>query len=155
MPLRLLTLRGFLLLSWSESSLLTTSTNVKVDQERIWLARLRPIVESHLGQMHGLRILHGDAELRNIVATGDGGDYAATACLVDYKNVVTKGRFARRLAKDYKGMDEKDVERNSSRHVRERRYFVSSSEILGLRDDYAADRALLTISIVLSAHTWY
>lgn len=101
---------GFLLLSWAGSSLLNTCANADVDQERTLLARLRAEVDSRLSQMHGLGILHGDAELRNIVVTSDGGDHAPTVSFVDLERAVTKGRYARRLARDYRGMGEKDVE---------------------------------------------
>lgn len=101
---------GFLLLSWAGSSLLNTCANVDMDQERTWLARLRVDVDHRLSQMHMLGILHGDAELRNILVTYGEHNHAATVSLVDFERAVTKGRFARRLAKDYNGMDEKDIE---------------------------------------------
>lgn len=101
---------GFLLLSWAGSPLLNTCTNKDIDQERTWLARLRVDVDHHLSQMHSLGILHGDAELRNIVVTSDSGDHAASVYLVDFERALTKGRFARRLARHNNGMDEKDID---------------------------------------------
>lgn len=101
---------GFLLLSWAGDSLRYTRTNVDVDRERTWLARLRADVDHRLSQLHALGILHGDAELRNIVVTSEGGDHTATVSLVDFERAVSKGRFARRLARDHKVTDEKVVE---------------------------------------------
>ncbi|ROW11969.1 hypothetical protein VPNG_05225 [Cytospora leucostoma] len=101
---------AFLLLGWAGSSPYYIPTNVDVDQERARLARFRADVDCRLSQIHGLGILHGDAELRNIVVAIDGGDSASTVSLVDFERAITKGRFARRLARDCKGMDEKDVE---------------------------------------------
>lgn len=98
-----------LLLSWAGSALYDTPVKADVEQERTWQARIRADVDRLLSQIHGFGILHGDAELRNIVVVGGRGD-SPTVSFVDFERAVTKGRLARRLARDCKGMDEKDVE---------------------------------------------
>ncbi|KAJ4413561.1 hypothetical protein N0V82_008457 [Gnomoniopsis sp. IMI 355080] len=98
---------GFLLLSWGGSSLRNLQTHITKDQERAWLGRVRESIEYRLSQVHGLGLLHGDAELRNFVVS----DGTARVCLIDFEKGVSKGRFFRRLAREHREMEPEDMER--------------------------------------------
>ncbi|CAN8096752.1 unnamed protein product [Discula destructiva] len=102
---------GFLLLGWAGSSLLDTSIHASVHRERAWLDRLRAEVRDCLSLMHGLGIMHGDAELRNLVISNTGGDGVPSVRWVDFERALSKGRFTRRLRRYRKGMDEEEVKR--------------------------------------------
>ncbi|ROW07245.1 hypothetical protein VMCG_03827 [Cytospora schulzeri] len=78
-----------LLLSWAGSSLLDYSRH---DNPNLNSKRLRADVDEALTRVHGLGVLHQDAELRNLLITDSG------VIVVDFERATTRGGFSRRAA---------------------------------------------------------
>lgn len=89
-------LPAFLLFSWAGSSLLSRvglfNTPYDAQHAEARLAQIRLHIEAHLDQVHSKGILHGDAELRNIVVSG------TDISFVDFERASSKGQIQRRAA---------------------------------------------------------
>jgi hypothetical protein len=86
----------FLLLSWAGASLLGSAMDMDRDARRAWSQRIKANLATAPSSIHGLGVLHGDAELRNFEIPHNG-----TVSLVDFERSTSRGSFIRRLIKSY------------------------------------------------------